>query len=92
MTYLSHADYTAPAYIRTSVAEAVERLERPSLIAVSTALVDASARFDVMRAEEAAHRSSVNAFFDGIRDRALLRRDVNEALECVVMEALGEIA
>jgi len=37
-------------------------------------------------------QARLNAMFDAHRDRALLRRDVNEALETITLETLAEAA
>jgi len=92
-----HATYTAPAYIRASVAEAVERLEpkrkrRLRHVAPSLALLRDYHLCPDCAAIDAANLARGKAFFDRMRDRALVRRDVNEALEVIVLEALGGVA
>lgn len=56
---------------------------------VAADLADAGDRFARMEAEHFASRALAMAFFDRIRDRGLLRRDLNEAFEILTLETLS---
>lgn len=58
--------------------------------APSLAFLEAYHRCPECAAIDAANMAREKGVLDRVRDRALLRRDVNEALETIALEALGD--
>lgn len=96
----SHAEFMATGERRqrevlasfpAALAEA-QRITRETLRDTAKEITEAAERLRALEAKHQAGRETANSVFDRARDRGLLRRDVNEILEAVTLETLGEIA